>query len=199
MGRNRVCHLPAFGVGGTKSLWRSATIVCLLERWMSGLSHTPGKRAWGKTHRGFESRLLRQYKVLQLAQQAQRQPQALQQQGFLLWAPECDLWRRVRCRHKPGLFQSRWLQLWPVMQCFLDRPTLGSVHASRWPSGREDDRSKQSLARGNFSMFGRSCAMRLHAIRTTSAHCAKICLNPEGYRRRPNCLITCDHARMATT
>lgn len=27
---------------------------------MSGLSHTPGKRAWGKTHRGFESRLLRQ-------------------------------------------------------------------------------------------------------------------------------------------
>ncbi len=31
-----------------------------LERWMSGLSHTPGKRAWGKTHRGFESRLLRQ-------------------------------------------------------------------------------------------------------------------------------------------
>ncbi len=26
---------------------------------MSGLSHTPGKRAWGKTHRGFESRLLR--------------------------------------------------------------------------------------------------------------------------------------------
>jgi hypothetical protein len=33
-----------------------------LERWMSGLSHTPGKRAWGKTHRGFESRLLRQKK-----------------------------------------------------------------------------------------------------------------------------------------
>jgi branched-chain amino acid transport system substrate-binding protein len=30
------------------------------ERWMSGLSHTPGKRAWGKTLRGFESRLLRQ-------------------------------------------------------------------------------------------------------------------------------------------
>jgi hypothetical protein len=29
---------------------------------MSGLSHTPGKRAWGKTHRGFESRLLRQKK-----------------------------------------------------------------------------------------------------------------------------------------
>ena len=27
---------------------------------MSGLSHTPGKRAWGKTHRGFESRPLRQ-------------------------------------------------------------------------------------------------------------------------------------------
>ncbi len=27
---------------------------------MSGLSHTPGKRAKGKTFRGFESRLLRQ-------------------------------------------------------------------------------------------------------------------------------------------
>jgi hypothetical protein len=27
------------------------------ERWMSGLSHTPGKRAWGNTHRGFESAL----------------------------------------------------------------------------------------------------------------------------------------------
>ena len=28
---------------------------------MSGLSHTPGKRARGKTLRGFESRLLRQF------------------------------------------------------------------------------------------------------------------------------------------
>ena len=28
---------------------------------MSGLSHTPGKRAKGKTFRGFESRLLRQF------------------------------------------------------------------------------------------------------------------------------------------
>ena len=27
---------------------------------MSGLSHTPGKRAWVNPHRGFESRLLRQ-------------------------------------------------------------------------------------------------------------------------------------------
>ena len=27
---------------------------------MSGLSHTPGKRAWVYPHRGFESRLLRQ-------------------------------------------------------------------------------------------------------------------------------------------
>ena len=27
---------------------------------MSGLSRTPGKRVWGKTHRGFESRPLRQ-------------------------------------------------------------------------------------------------------------------------------------------
>ena len=30
---------------------------------MSGLSHTPGKRARGKTLRGFESRLLRQIKT----------------------------------------------------------------------------------------------------------------------------------------
>ncbi len=35
---------------------------------MSGLSHTPGKRAKGKTFRGFESRLLRQYlKKIKLA------------------------------------------------------------------------------------------------------------------------------------
>ena len=27
---------------------------------MSGLSHTPGKRTWGYTYRGFESRLFRQ-------------------------------------------------------------------------------------------------------------------------------------------
>ena len=31
-----------------------------MDRWMSGLSHTPGKRARGKTLRGFESRLIRQ-------------------------------------------------------------------------------------------------------------------------------------------
>jgi hypothetical protein len=30
---------------------------------MSGLSHTPGKRAKGKTFRGFESRLLRQFMI----------------------------------------------------------------------------------------------------------------------------------------
>ncbi len=30
------------------------------ERWMSGLSRTPGKRVWVYPHRGFESRLLRQ-------------------------------------------------------------------------------------------------------------------------------------------
>ena len=30
---------------------------------MSGLSHTPGKRAKGKTFRGFESRLLRQFSI----------------------------------------------------------------------------------------------------------------------------------------
>ena len=35
-----------------------------LDRWMSGLSHTPGKRARGQTLRGFESRLIRQHKVL---------------------------------------------------------------------------------------------------------------------------------------
>jgi hypothetical protein len=29
------------------------------ERWMSGLSRTPGKRVWVYPHRGFESRLLR--------------------------------------------------------------------------------------------------------------------------------------------
>ena len=29
---------------------------------MSGLSHTPGKRAKGYTFRGFESRLLRQFR-----------------------------------------------------------------------------------------------------------------------------------------
>ena len=36
------------------------TIEGFAERWMSGLSHTPGKRAWGYTHRGFESRPFRQ-------------------------------------------------------------------------------------------------------------------------------------------
>ena len=30
---------------------------------MSGLSRTPGKRVWVYPHRGFESRLLRQYKT----------------------------------------------------------------------------------------------------------------------------------------
>ena len=30
------------------------------ERWMSGLSRTPGKRVWANPHRGFESRPLRQ-------------------------------------------------------------------------------------------------------------------------------------------
>ena len=30
---------------------------------MSGLSHTPGKRAKGYTFRGFESRLLRQFLI----------------------------------------------------------------------------------------------------------------------------------------
>jgi hypothetical protein len=44
---------------------------------MSGLSHTPGKRAWGKTHRGFESRLLRQ-KI--------ENPVAQKRYGVFLWA-----------------------------------------------------------------------------------------------------------------
>jgi uncharacterized protein (DUF2237 family) len=38
----------------------TATIMSFAEGWMSGLSHTPGKRAWGYSHRGFESRLFRQ-------------------------------------------------------------------------------------------------------------------------------------------
>ena len=38
----------------------TAIIMSFAEGWMSGLSHTPGKRAWGYTHRGFESRLFRQ-------------------------------------------------------------------------------------------------------------------------------------------
>ena len=33
------------------------------ERWMSGLSRTPGKRVWVYPHRGFESRLLRQIEL----------------------------------------------------------------------------------------------------------------------------------------
>jgi hypothetical protein len=48
----------------------------LLERWMSGLSHTPGKRARGKTLRGFESRLLRQKK--------KKTPHRLLMRGFIL-------------------------------------------------------------------------------------------------------------------
>ncbi len=51
---------------------------------MSGLSHTPGKRAWGNTHRGFESRPLRQ---------KQRTPHSASRVGFLLvrpaWAHSC--------------------------------------------------------------------------------------------------------------
>jgi hypothetical protein len=43
---------------------------------MSGLSHTPGKRAWGKTHRGFESRLLRQ----------KMKPHIVLQCGVFVWA-----------------------------------------------------------------------------------------------------------------
>ncbi len=35
---------------------------------MSGLSHTPGKRAKGKTFRGFESRLFRQKKQPRMSQ-----------------------------------------------------------------------------------------------------------------------------------
>ena len=36
----------------------------LPERWMSGLSRTPGKRVWANPHRGFESRPLRHKKFL---------------------------------------------------------------------------------------------------------------------------------------
>ena len=42
----------------------------VLERWMSGLSHTPGKRARGQTLRGFESRLLRQKLQIKRAHRA---------------------------------------------------------------------------------------------------------------------------------
>ncbi|MEN9373743.1 MAG: hypothetical protein RIR79_1295 [Pseudomonadota bacterium] len=60
MWRSLVAHLHGVqGVEGSNPF--TPTIMKALERWMSGLSHTPGKRAWGKTHRGFESRLLRQY------------------------------------------------------------------------------------------------------------------------------------------
>ncbi len=38
---------------------------------MSGLSHTPGKRAKGKTFRGFESRLLRQFTAGSVIKKAQ--------------------------------------------------------------------------------------------------------------------------------
>jgi hypothetical protein len=44
---------------------------------MSGLSHTPGKRARGKTLRGFESRLLRQ----------NQNPKYVNYLGFFLGAP----------------------------------------------------------------------------------------------------------------
>ncbi len=51
-----------------------------LERWMSGLSHTPGKRARGKTLRGFESRLLRQKLI----------PQRQSVAGFYFWT-DCTI------------------------------------------------------------------------------------------------------------
>ena len=41
--------------GRPKSLLQSRAS----ERWMSGLSRTPGKRVWANPHRGFESRPLR--------------------------------------------------------------------------------------------------------------------------------------------
>ena len=41
---------------------------------MSGLSHTPGKRTWGYTHRGFESRLFRQNWVHGRFQRSEKEP-----------------------------------------------------------------------------------------------------------------------------
>ena len=46
---------PASYRGHPKSLLQSLAS----ERWMSGLSRTPGKRVWANPHRGFESRPLR--------------------------------------------------------------------------------------------------------------------------------------------
>ena len=52
---------------------------------MSGLSHTPGKRAWGKTHRGFESRLLRQNQVLAIfSKWLGRKPRSIRTAGFFI-------------------------------------------------------------------------------------------------------------------
>ena len=52
---------------------------------MSGLSHTPGKRAWGKTHRGFESRLLRQNQVQSVSPGCQAEkPRSIRAAGFFI-------------------------------------------------------------------------------------------------------------------
>ena len=56
----------------------------MLERWMSGLSHTPGKRARGYTLRGFESRLLRHKLVCCSPAQAPKSPASLVFTGVFL-------------------------------------------------------------------------------------------------------------------
>ncbi len=60
---------------------------------MSGLSHTPGKRAWGKTHRGFESRLLRQ---------KSKNPVALYAAGFFVAFPYLGLLVALHHLHGRG-------------------------------------------------------------------------------------------------
>ena len=52
---------------------------------MSGLSHTPGKRAKGKTFRGFESRLLRQL----ISGSFHKKSKSFMLLGFFYW--EIDL------------------------------------------------------------------------------------------------------------
>ncbi len=58
---------------------------------MSGLSHTPGKRARGKTLRGFESRLLRQMCSCELP----RTPSSFRHWGFFI-GEAGQRWRLAR-------------------------------------------------------------------------------------------------------
>ena len=55
---------------------------------MSGLSHTPGKRARGKTLRGFESRPLRQEYVFCSPTQTSKHPQKPLTTGLFCFLPD---------------------------------------------------------------------------------------------------------------